>query len=461
MPDGAPPPPRLWDPRWRLLLVGVVCLVTVVALEAMAITTVMPLVERDLGDLWLYGWAFSAFYLGGLVGIVLGGRAADRMAPVLPLMAGLVVFGAGLVAGGAAPTMAVLVLGRLLQGVGAGAVPTVAYVCVGRGFPAELRPRVFAVMSTAWIVPSLVSPLAASAVARGVGWRWVFLGLVPVTAAVGLLAARVLRGIGAPAAHGAGATPVGAALALAAGAAVALGGLTAEHWWALPLVAVGLATVVPAFRRLTPPGTLAARRGLPAAVLTRGVLTFGFFSANAFISLALVSVRGTSTFFAGAVLAVASLTWTAGAWLQARLGVRVGARPLVGGGGLVLAVGLAGLAVGLVGAVPLGVWALASGVAGLGMGMAYPSLSVVTLAEAEPGREGRATSALQLTDVLGTALGTGVAGVVVSVGDRSDAEPWVALAVVFGVATCAALAVVVLSSRLSASRSPTTPHPAL
>jgi MFS family permease len=124
MPDGAPPPPRLWDPRWRLLLVGVVCLVTVVALEAMAITTVMPLVERDLGDLWLYGWAFSAFYLGGLVGIVLGGRAADRMAPVLPLVAGLVVFGAGLVAGGAAPTMAVLVLGRLLQGVGAGAVPT-------------------------------------------------------------------------------------------------------------------------------------------------------------------------------------------------------------------------------------------------------------------------------------------------------------------------------------------------
>ena len=166
------------------MLIGVTCLITVVAMEAMAVSTVMPIVEDDLGDIWLYGWAFSAFYLGDLVGIVLGGRAADRVKPVLPLLVGVAVFTIGLLIGGFAPSMWVLVLGRGLQGVGAGVVPAVAYVCVARGFPASIHPKVFAVMSTAWVVPSLISPLLASAVAVTIGWRWVFLGLVPVMGGV-------------------------------------------------------------------------------------------------------------------------------------------------------------------------------------------------------------------------------------------------------------------------------------
>ena len=93
-------------------------------------------------------------------------------------MAGLGVFGAGLVVAGAAGDGGAGG-GRALQGLGGGVVPAVAYVCVGRGFPAERRPSVFAVMSTAWMLPSLVSPLLASLVRTTFGWRWVFLGLIP------------------------------------------------------------------------------------------------------------------------------------------------------------------------------------------------------------------------------------------------------------------------------------------
>ena len=445
----APATDRLWDPERRLLLVGIVCLITVVATEAMAVSTVMPLVEDDLGDIWLYGWAFSAFYLGDLVGIVLGGRAADRVAPVVPLLIGLATFTAGLVLGGLAPSMAVLVLGRCLQGVGAGVVPAVAYVCVGRGFPAPLRPQVFAVMSTSWIVPSLISPLAASAVATTVGWRWVFLGLVPITGAVVLLAVRALRGVGTPEPDDHGSAPVGLALRLAVGAGLVLAGLTAGSPWLLGgMVALGAVLVVPAFRALTPPGTLRAARGLPAAVLTRGVLTFAFFSADAFISLALTSVKGTSTLFAGMVLAASSLTWTVGSWVQAHYIGRWGASALERLGGAALVVGLAGLAACLLPAVPLWCWFVASCVAGFGIGTAYSPLSVVTLAEAEPGREGAATSALQMTDVLGVAIGTGVAGVVVAVGDRMDAARSVTLAVLFLSSAVVGLGVVALSGRL-------------
>ena len=77
----------------------------------------MPVVESDLGDLALYGWVFSAFFLGTLVGVVIAGTAADRMRPALPCIVGLMIFAVGLVAGGMAPTMIVLVLGRFLQGV--------------------------------------------------------------------------------------------------------------------------------------------------------------------------------------------------------------------------------------------------------------------------------------------------------------------------------------------------------
>jgi len=442
-------PARLWDPERRLLLVGIVCLITVVATEAMAVSTVMPLVEDDLGDIFLYGWAFSAFYLGDLVGIVLGGRAADRVAPVVPLLIGLATFTAGLLVGGLAPSMAVLVLGRALQGLGAGVVPAVAYVCVGRGFPAELRPRVFAVMSTSWIVPSLLSPLLASAVATAFGWRWVFLGLVPITGAVVLLAVRALRGVGTPAPDHHEATPVGMALRLAGGTGLVLGGLTAEvPWLAVLLVLAGGVLVVPAFRALTPAGTLRAARGLPAAVLIRGVLTVAFFSADAFISLALTSVKGTTTLFAGMVLAASSLTWTVGSWVQARYIGPWGASALERLGGLALVTGLAGFALCLLPGVPLWCWFLASCVAGFGIGTAYSPLSVVTLAEARPGREGAATSALQMTDVLGVAVGTGVAGVVVAVGDRIDAARSATLTVLFLGSAAVGLGVVALSGRL-------------
>ncbi len=441
--------PGLWDPAHRWVLVGVTCLITVVAIEAMAVSTVMPVVEEDLGDIWLYGWTFSAFSLGTLIGIVLGGRAADRVKPVVPLLVGVATFTAGLLVGGLAPSMWVLVLGRALQGVGAGVVPAVSYVCVGRGFPPSIHPKVFAVMSTAWIVPSLVSPLLASAVAEAVGWRWVFLGLVPIMGVVVCLALYALWDIGAPDEPDDESAPIAATVRLAVGAGMLLGGLTMDNPVAIvALVAAGVAVMASPLRSLVPTGTFRAARGLPVVVLVRGVLTFAFFSADAFVSLALTSVRGTSTLYAGMVLAGASLTWTAGSWLQARrIGVWGPAR-LERIGAVSLVVGSVLYAVCLLSVVPVPFWFLASAIAGFGMGTAYSPLSVVALERAEPGREGAATSALQLTDILGVALGTGLAGVVVTVGDRIGADRLPTMATIFLGAAGVAVVVAVLAARL-------------
>src|SRR6202046_4342028 len=111
----------LMAPQRRALTVGLLLTVTFVASEALAVVTVMPVVARDLGGFRLYGWAFSAFMLGSVVGIVVAGREADRRGPAIPFVAGLMLFGAGLAVAGLAPSMAVLVAGRALQGIGAGA----------------------------------------------------------------------------------------------------------------------------------------------------------------------------------------------------------------------------------------------------------------------------------------------------------------------------------------------------
>ncbi len=430
----------------------------------MAISTVMPLVERDLGDLWLYGWAFSAFFLGDLIGIVVGGRSADRVHPVGPLLVGLAVFAVGLLVGGLAPSMPVLVVGRFLQGIGAGVGPAVAYVCVARGFPVQERPRVFAIMSTAWVVPSLVAPLAASAVAEEFGWRWVFLGLVPVTVVAATLAAVSIRSLsGSTAAHH-DAVPLARVLALVAGSAVLLAGLSAGSVLpALAGVALGLALALPALGRLLPPGTARARPGLPAAVCIRGVLTFAFFSASAYVSLAMTAVRGQSTLAAGAALAAGSVTWTVGAWTQARRYESWGPARLERTAGVVLVLGTLLMLLALVDTLPVAVWFVATTVAGLGMGLGYAPLSSVALAGAEPGREGVASSSLQLNDVLGIAIGTGVGGAIVGLGDRLAGGPAAGpdlrlpLVALFGLSALAAALVAVLAGRLTLRRTAAVP----
>ncbi len=442
----------VWTPGRRLLTAGLILLITFVAAEALAVATVMPQVERDLGDLGLYGWVFSGFFLGNLVGIVITGRMCDRLRPIVPFALGLGLFVTGLVLAGAAQSMLMLVGARVLQGLGAGALPTVAYVLIGREYPMSSRPRMFALLSTAWVVPSLVGPGAAAIVGQHFGWEWVFLGLVPVVLVCGavVLGSVARIPVVTPSGDsGSGGSKLRDALLVAAGAGLTLAGLDQPNLvLAVPMTVVGAVVGLLAFRRLTPPGTLRARAGLPAAVLVRGILTFSFFQADAYVPLTVTTVRGAVPILAGAALTASSCFWTAGSWIQERRVNRDGPRPLVAGGFGFVAAGIALLLLTLDPALPAALAIVAWGIAGLGIGMAYSPLSVVVLAEAEPGQEGAATAALQLSDVLGVALGTGVGGVVIAAGHRAGWTPRPALIIVFSMAFAVSLVGIALCRRL-------------
>src|ERR1700758_209586 len=232
----ASPAGGIWAPARRPLTVGLVLAVTFVAFETLAVATILPVVGRHLGDLRLYGWVFSAFLLASLIGIVLAGTLADRVPLGRPMLAGLVLFALGLMIGGTAPDMVVLVAGRAVQGLGAGVVPAVAYVAISRCYAEEARPRMFAVLSTAWVVPGLVGPAIAALVATAVGWRWVFLGLLPLVIAAGVLVVLALRHVPRPATRGTAPVPYLAVLGVTAGAGTALASLSSG---VVPVVAVG------------------------------------------------------------------------------------------------------------------------------------------------------------------------------------------------------------------------------
>ncbi len=442
------PPDGVWAPGRRRLTAALVLTITLVAFESLAVATVMPVVSDDLGGLGLYGWVFSGFFLGSLVGIVLAGRAADRRGTRLPFAVGLALFAAGLVVGGAAQSMPMLVAGRIAQGAGAGVIPAVAYATVARGYPPDLRPRVFAVFSTAWVVPGLIGPAAASGIEHAASWRFVFLALLPLVGLAAYLALPVLS-------HTALAASVNGrddrrrdALVLVGGVALVLGGLGA-HQVALTvvLVAAGALPAGWAFLRLVPAGTAALRPGLPAAVAARGILTFAFFGADAYVSLAVTKAHGAPTWVAGLALTGATLTWTTGAWVQQRLVHTRGPRWLVRRGFAIIAVGIGALALSL-GPVPVAATVVAWTIGGLGMGLAYAPISVTVLGTAAPGQEGRASAALQLTDVLGVALGTGLSGVFVALGDGRGWATASSLTVAFLVTLVVAAAGALAAGRL-------------
>ncbi|MDT7661828.1 MAG: hypothetical protein QOD04_1384, partial [Pseudonocardiales bacterium] len=138
-PETTPPEPtyvrastsgELFGPGRRSITVGVLLLISMVAFEAMGVGTAMPALVASLGALSLYAWPFVAFMAAGVFGTVLGGRWCDLAGPRLPLIVAPVLFSAGLLTAASAAGMPQLLVGRTLQGLGAGSVTVAIYVLV-------------------------------------------------------------------------------------------------------------------------------------------------------------------------------------------------------------------------------------------------------------------------------------------------------------------------------------------
>lgn len=444
--------------RHRALTLGIISVVSLIAFEASAVNTAMPVAARALDGIGLYAFAFSAFFTASLFAMTLSGEWCDRSGPLAPLFAGIAAFGTGLVVAGTARSMWMFVAGRGVQGIGGGLVIVALYVVVGRAYPERLRASVMASFSAAWVVPVIVGPLVAGAVTEQLGWRWVFLAipvLILLPLAVMLPALRALPP--GPLAGTADRRRILLALAVAAGAGLLqYAGQDLTPWALLP-AAAGLALLVPCIRRLLPAGTFRARRGLPSVVLLRGIAQGSFVAAESFIPLMLVTERGLSATLAGFSLTGGGLSWALGSYTQSRRRAEPYRERLMSLGMGLVALAVVLMATVLVHGVPVWVAGASWVFGGYGMGLTISSGAVLLLKLSRPGEEGTNAASLQTSDALGSILLVGLAGVLfVSSGGGSvttaaagSAAPPHAFAAVFAAAAAFALVGAYVATRLA------------
>ncbi len=337
---------------------------------------------------------------------------------------------------GLAQTFPILLVGRLIAGLGSGLIVVALYVVIGRAYPDSLRPKVFSWVSAAWVLPSLIGPPISGWLASTWSWRWVFL-IVLLPIAVTFLVVlsqrdRITDGgvhpdaeVRGSAGAGAGASAVGdhvghrqmafLGLAVAVSAGAMQWGadqLSTSHLLPVAVAVLGFVGVGVIAPRLLPPGTLRMARGLPSVMNSRFLLTGSFNGAVTFIPLMLVNERHLGLTTAGFMLTVGALGWSVGSTVQGHHALHDRRSELVITGGASLAVGILLLA-----AIAAFGWhyylvGLATTVSGLGMGLAMSSTSVLSLALSAVRDHGRTASSLQLADVLGSVMGISAAGAV-------------------------------------------------
>jgi MFS family permease len=410
----------VWQGERRFLTLGLFLVVAGTAFDALAVSTALPVTAHELGGLAFYGWAFSAFALTDLIGVVVAGREADRYGPFMPFLVGTVLFVVGLLIAGSAPVMLVVILGRAVQGLGGGAIISVAYVVIGRGYPKDDQPQMLALLATAWVVLGLIGPGISGLVAEHLGWRWVFLGLAVFITLAGVASIPLMRRITSVSeVEPRDWRRIGLAIVLAGGVTTVQAALQQRPWLLLTLLLIGGVAITATLPRLLPKGTWRAAPGLPAVIVLTGLLNFAFFGVDSFIPLALTMVREQTVSFAGLALTASTIFWSTGAWVQARIVMRVGNRPIVWAGLISLVLGITLVLVVLQPTVSVWFILLAWGFGGLGMGLAYTTTSLTMLSTAESGHEGEASSANQLTGTLALALTTGLGGVLINMAQGS------------------------------------------
>ncbi|MGW7054974.1 MFS transporter [Streptomyces sp. NPDC054887] len=402
----------------RALSIGIIAVVLLIAFEATAVGTAMPVAARELNGVSLYAFAFSSYFTTSLFAMVLSGQWADRRGPLAPLATGISAFGAGLLLSGTADAMWLFIAGRAVQGLGGGLVIVALYVVVSRAYPSRLQPAILAAFAASWVVPSVVGPLVSGTVTEHLGWRWVFVGipvLVVFPLAIALPAIR--RTAAGPADPGA---PVPAfdrrrirlALGISLGAGLLQYAGQDLRWLSLLPAAVGGALLVPAVRGLLPRGTYVAARGLPSVVLLRGIAAGAFIAAESFVPLMLVTQRGLSPTLAGLSLAAGGATWALGSYVQSRPRVEPYRERLVPVGMVLVTAAIAAAPSVLVAAVPVWVVAVAWGFGCFGMGLVIASTSVLLLKLSAPHEAGSNSAALQISDGLSNVMLLAVGGAV-------------------------------------------------
>jgi len=413
-----------WAPEYRRLSIGIVALVSVFGFEGIAIGAVMPVAAADLNAINNYAVAFTSFTMASLLGMTFAGLWANKIGLARVVIFAVVALALGSLVAGFAPNLAVLTLGRSIQGFAMGIDLVTMYVVIGRMYPEALRAKALGMLAAAWVVPGLIGPGLAGLLVEISSWRMTF-WIVPILLIGPILLLvpelKKLPFVPSPLRTDARLQITSALVAIGALSAFQAGASHVGRWSTYLVTAifiVSLGVTAWSTRALMPKGFLRMAPGIPAIVGMRGVIAGAFFAAEIYVPLALQEIRGTSVALSGGVLTAATITWFAGSWLQGSHKLKYSRQQILFAGVLLTSLGIALTPVAVF--APIGITAsalLASlvwGIAAFGMGMCFPTLGVLMLDQSPDEEHARHSASLQMSDSFGVIIATAIAGSVLA-----------------------------------------------
>jgi EmrB/QacA subfamily drug resistance transporter len=397
--------------RRRVATVAVVLGLVVSAFEGTVVTSAMPTITTDLGGRALYSWVFSAFLMATTLGVLLVGKLADQYGRRPVFTGGMILFLTGSILCGQAHTMSALILFRIIQGFGAGALQPVTTTITGDIYTLRERATIQAVLTSAWGAANVLGPVIGGWIVMHASWRWVFLVNVPIGALAALL---LLASYRDPLRRTS--TQLDFMGPLLAGAPIALTLLALEPGalsMSIRVILAGAALVgVWCFLQhqratgtpLLPPHLLQDRTvtsGLVGGAFVGALL----YTASAYLPLYVTETGHRTPVIAGFALVPVLIGWAIASPLGVRILLRGGMRASLGGGMMLALAGSSLLAATMVWEAPLWCTGVAAFVLGLGLGPAGATSTIGPQARVQWNERAVVTSTIFATRMLGGSLG--------------------------------------------------------
>jgi MFS family permease len=390
------------------------------AADGLLVATMIPAIVADIGGAEFIAWTIALYEVGSIVAGATAALLAFRHGLRNAMGGAVLIYAAGCVISALAPTMPLMLIGRLLQGLGGGGMVALAFIAQSRLFPRRMMPRVMAALSAVWGVSAFLGPLVGGLFVELSLWRggfWFF------AAQALLLAIWIASGLRDPAATETSIShpriPYWRLSSLSLGVvAIAAAGIDVSPVRSPLLVSAGAGLLVLFLRldgqrqidRLLPTRPFDPRHGTGAAL----TMILCFASATVAISVygpvLMTVLLNVSALTAGYVIALSSIGWSVMAVVVSGAAERHD-RALIFSGMCILALSVVGFMI-TVPRGPLALIALFAFLEGAGFGMAWTFVLRRGIALAADEERDRFASALPTVQRLGYAIGAAIAGIV-------------------------------------------------
>ncbi|KAB7753148.1 MULTISPECIES: MFS transporter [Mycobacteriaceae] len=393
--------------------------------------SLLPSAVTDIGGGRLYAWVTTVYLVASVMAATTVSAMVARFGPRRAYLLGFSVFALGSVVCALAPTMEVMLAGRVVQGAAGGTLAGLGYAVINTALPQSLWPKASALVSAMWGVGTLLGPSAGGLFAQLGVWRWAFGALAILTVAVMVLVPLSLPGRSGDREHEPLRIPAWSLVILGSAAmAISVAGIQRSVPVMVVLLAAGVA-LVGVF--------IVVDRRMPVSVLPRTAYGPGPFKwiyvtlgvlmaatmADMYVPLYGQRLAGLVPLTAGFLAVALSVGWTVSEIVSASVTTPARVVRIVAAAPLVMAIGLGAAALSQVdGASPavVAVWAFSLLITGVGVGMAWPHLSVWAMGRVDDPAQGTvAAAAINTVQLICGAFGAGLAGIVVNTVDRPDA----------------------------------------